>query len=54
MKGMVTGANEPDKHLQGVEPGRDFEAEFADIRTVEPGDTDPTGATLGLWQTKKE
>jgi prolyl-tRNA synthetase len=46
MRGLVTGANEPDKHLQGVEPGRDFEPEWADIRSVEPGDTDPSGATI--------
>ena len=36
-----TGANEAGKHLRGVEPGRDFEARFADIRTVEAGDTLP-------------
>ncbi len=48
MKGLVTGANEPDKHLIGVEPGRDFEADYADIRTVEPGDTDSTGATIRI------
>ncbi|MEA2430832.1 MAG: prolyl-tRNA synthetase [Thermoleophilaceae bacterium] len=48
MKGLVAGANEPDRHLQGVEPDRDFEAEWADIRTVEPGDTDPTGATIKI------
>jgi prolyl-tRNA synthetase len=48
MKGMVTGANEPDKHLQGVEPGRDFEPDWADVRSVEAGDTDPTGATIRI------
>jgi prolyl-tRNA synthetase len=48
MKGLVAGANEPDRHLQGVEPDRDFEAEWADIRTVEPGDTDPTGAIIKI------
>src|SRR4051812_9267628 len=48
MRGLVTGANEPDKHLQGVEPGRDFDAEWADIRSVEPGDTDATGATIRI------
>jgi prolyl-tRNA synthetase len=36
----------PEKHLEGVEPGRDFEAEWADIRSVEPGDTDSTGAGI--------
>jgi prolyl-tRNA synthetase len=37
--GYVTGANRPDAHLRGVEPGRDFAFERADIRTVEAGDT---------------
>ncbi len=34
----VTGANEPDAHLRGVEPGRDFQFERADVRAVEAGD----------------
>jgi len=34
----VVGANEPDAHLTGVVPGRDFAFEAADLRTVEPGD----------------
>ena len=33
------GANEPDAHLIGVEPGRDFAFEEVDVRTVEAGDT---------------
>ena len=37
--GYVTGANRPDAHLRGVEPGRDFDFEPVDIRTVEAGDT---------------
>ncbi|HVL30661.1 MAG TPA: proline--tRNA ligase [Solirubrobacteraceae bacterium] len=37
--GYVVGANEPDHHLRGVEPGRDFAFERADVRSVEPGDT---------------
>jgi prolyl-tRNA synthetase len=37
--GYVTGANEPDRHLRGVQPGRDFEFERADVRRVEEGDT---------------
>jgi prolyl-tRNA synthetase len=37
--GYVTGANRPDHHLRGVEPGRDFPFERADVRTVEEGDT---------------
>jgi prolyl-tRNA synthetase len=34
----VAGANEPDAHLRGVEPGRDFPYERVDIRTVVAGD----------------
>jgi prolyl-tRNA synthetase len=34
----VVGANAPDAHLAGVEPGRDFAFERVDVRTVEPGD----------------
>ena len=45
-RGMVAGGNEPDIHLRGVEPGRDFEATWADIRAVEAGDTDATGARI--------
>jgi prolyl-tRNA synthetase len=37
--GYVTGANRPDAHLRGVEPGRDFAFESADVRSVEAGDT---------------
>ncbi len=35
----VTGANKPDAHLRGVEPGRDFQFETVDARTVVAGDT---------------
>jgi prolyl-tRNA synthetase len=34
----VTGANRPDTHLRGVAPGRDFQFERADVRTVVAGD----------------
>jgi prolyl-tRNA synthetase len=37
--GYVTGANAPDAHLRGVEPGRDFPFEEVDVRSVEAGDT---------------
>jgi prolyl-tRNA synthetase len=37
--GYVTGANRPDAHLRGVEPGRDFAYETVDVRTVVAGDT---------------
>jgi prolyl-tRNA synthetase len=48
LHGLVTGGNEPDIHLRGVEPGRDFEATWADVRTVEAGDTDPSGAEIRI------
>jgi prolyl-tRNA synthetase len=34
----VTGANRPDLHLRGVQPGRDFPFETVDVRTVVAGD----------------
>ncbi|HEY7932547.1 MAG TPA: proline--tRNA ligase [Solirubrobacteraceae bacterium] len=37
--GYVTGANRPDTHLRGVQPGRDFSCRRADVRTVARGDT---------------
>ncbi len=37
--GYVTGANRPDLHMRGVEPGRDFRFETVDIRMVVAGDT---------------
>jgi prolyl-tRNA synthetase len=48
LHGMVTGANELDTHLRGVEPGRDFEPQWADVRRVEAGDTDPSGAEIRI------
>jgi prolyl-tRNA synthetase len=36
--GWIAGANEPDHHLAGVQPGRDFAFETVDVRTVEAGD----------------
>ncbi len=36
--GYVAGANRAGYHLRGVEPGRDFAFERADIRSVEEGD----------------
>jgi prolyl-tRNA synthetase len=35
----VAGANRPDAHLRGVEPGRDFQYDIVDVRTVVAGDT---------------
>ncbi len=46
LRGLVAGANEPDRHLRGVEPGRDFEPAWADVRRVEPGDRCPEGGTI--------
>jgi prolyl-tRNA synthetase len=38
LQGLVAGGNEPDIHLRGVEPGRDFDPTWADVRAVEAGD----------------
>jgi prolyl-tRNA synthetase len=46
--GYVTGANEPDRHLRGVEPGRDFEPEWVDVRSVVAGDKAPNGGTIRI------
>ena len=46
LRGLVAGANAPDLHLRGVEPGRDFEPVWADVRRVEPGDRCPNGGTI--------
>ena len=48
LRGLVAGANEPDKHLRGVEPGRDFEPTWADVRNVEEGDTCPAGGVIRI------
>jgi len=45
---FVTGANELDVHLRGVRPGRDFEFEEVDVRTVEAGDIAPGGGTIEI------
>lgn len=46
--GYVCGANKADYHLRGVEIGRDFQAEYADVRNVEPGDLTPGGAAIEI------
>jgi prolyl-tRNA synthetase len=46
--GLVAGANKPDTHLTGVEPGRDFEPQWVDVRRVEPGDLDPAGSPIRI------
>jgi prolyl-tRNA synthetase len=48
LRGLVAGGNEPDIHLRGVEPGRDFEPTWADVRRVEAGDTCPDGAEIRI------
>jgi len=45
---FVAGANRADAHLRGVRPGRDFEFEELDVRTVEAGDTAPGGGTIEI------
>ncbi|HVG74805.1 MAG TPA: His/Gly/Thr/Pro-type tRNA ligase C-terminal domain-containing protein, partial [Thermoleophilaceae bacterium] len=44
----TAGANRAGYHLRGVEPGRDFRATFADIRTVRDGDTCPLGGVIEI------
>jgi len=46
-RNLIAGANRTDYHLRNVTPGKDFEAEFADVRLVNEGDTCVTdGAPL--------
>jgi prolyl-tRNA synthetase len=47
-EGFFAGANKPDAHLIGVNPGRDFTFEEADIRRVEPGDLSPGGHPIEI------
>lgn len=42
--GMVSGANRDGYHLSGLEPGRDFQCRFADVRTVKTGEMAPDGS----------
>jgi prolyl-tRNA synthetase len=46
--GYVAGANEVDKHVRGVSPGRDFDPEWVDVRSVVAGDRAPGGATIRI------
>jgi prolyl-tRNA synthetase len=48
LAGLVAGGNKPDVHLTGVEPGRDFEPEWVDVRRVEAGDLDPSGSEIRI------
>jgi prolyl-tRNA synthetase len=47
-EGYVCGANQPDAHLIGVTPGRDFGGQEVDIRTVEPGDLAAGGGRIEI------
>jgi prolyl-tRNA synthetase len=47
-EGYFCGANRPDEHLIGVEPGRDFSFEELDIRSVEAGDLSPAGDPIEI------
>jgi prolyl-tRNA synthetase len=47
-EGYFAGANEPDAHLIGVAPGRDFAFEEVDIRAVEAGDRAPGGGPIEI------
>ena len=47
-EGYFAGANKPDTHLIGVAPGRDFDFEELDIRTVEAGDLAPGGEPIEI------
>jgi prolyl-tRNA synthetase len=48
LRGLVAGANEEGRHLRGVEPGRDFEPDWGDVRSVVAGDRCPRGGTLRI------
>jgi prolyl-tRNA synthetase len=48
LSGLVAGGNKPDIHLTGVEPGRDFEPQWVDVRRVEAGDRDPAGGEIRI------
>jgi prolyl-tRNA synthetase len=48
LRGLVAGGNKPDVHLTGVEPGRDFDPEWVDVRRVEAGDRDASGSAIRI------
>jgi prolyl-tRNA synthetase len=48
LHGLVAGANKPDAHVIGVEPGRDFEPTWVDVRRVEEGDLCPAGSPIRI------
>ncbi len=51
-RNMIAGANRDDYHLKNVTPGKDFEAEYFDLRQVAQGDTCPNcDAVLEMMKT---
>jgi prolyl-tRNA synthetase len=48
LAGLVAGANKPEPHPTGVEPGRDFDPDWGDVRRVEPGDRDSAGSPIRI------
>jgi prolyl-tRNA synthetase len=51
-RNMISGANKNDYHLRNVTPGKDFHAEFADLRQAVEGDTSIVdGAPLTVQKT---
>jgi prolyl-tRNA synthetase len=40
-RGLIAGANRDDTHLRSVTPGRDFSAEYRDLRVISAGDLCP-------------
>jgi prolyl-tRNA synthetase len=47
-EGHFCGANRADEHLIGVAPGRDFDFEEVDVRSVEAGDLSPAGDPIEI------
>ena len=47
-EGLIAGANRHDHHLRGLEPGRDFQFEEADVRMVRAGDLTGDGHEVTL------
>ena len=47
-RNLIAGANQNDYHLRNVTPGKDFAAEFLDLRQVAEGDTSITGGPLSF------
>ncbi|HEX2127628.1 MAG TPA: proline--tRNA ligase [Solirubrobacterales bacterium] len=47
-EGYFGGANRPDAHMIGIAPGRDFQFDELDIRTVEEGDLAPSGEPIEI------